>query len=114
MSRLGSHVRLGPKCANPSTNVSACYYERAFNPTAEEFDLVPHIRGRHGRAKTQDAAQLLANRESLLRRQNHAGMFSPGTDPLAVKPIEIAGVEGVEDTLICRGEGPTAPRQASQ
>jgi hypothetical protein len=32
-------------------------------------------------------------------------MFSPGTDPLAVKPIEIAGVEGVEDTLICRGEG---------
>jgi hypothetical protein len=42
------------------------------------------------------------------------GMFSPGTDPLAVKPIEIAGVEGVEDTLICRGEGPTAPRQASQ
>jgi hypothetical protein len=46
--------------------------------------LVPHLRRVRGRAKKQDAAQLLANRESLLRRQNRAGMLSSGTDPLGV------------------------------
>jgi hypothetical protein len=48
------------------------------------LDLVPHLRRVRGRAKKQDAAQLLANRESLLRRQNRAGMLSSGTDPLGV------------------------------
>jgi hypothetical protein len=65
-------------------------------PIAEELDLVPHTHGAHGSAKTQDAAQLLANREPLLRRQNHTGMLSPGADPLRVKSIEIGDVERVE------------------
>ena len=53
----------------------------------------------------QEAAQLLANREPLLRRQNHAGMPSPGADPLRVKAIEIGHVECVEDTPALGGEG---------
>ena len=67
-------------------------------PIAEELDLVPHTHGGHGRAKTQDAAQLLADREPLLRRQNHTGVLSPGADPLRVKSIEIGDVERVEGT----------------
>lgn len=50
-------------------------------------------------AKTQDPPQLLADRKSLLRRKNHAAMFSARTDPSRVKSIEIGDVEGVEDTL---------------
>ena len=78
---------------------------RASTPIAEELDLVPH--GRHGRsgAKMQEAAQLLANREPLLRRQNHTGMLSPGADPLRVQSIEIGHVERVEDTPTFSGEG---------
>src|SRR5712692_4123420 len=58
-----------------------------------------------GRAKTQAAAQLLADREPLLRCQNHSGMFSPSTDPLRVKAIEIRHVERVEDTPMFCGKG---------
>ena len=75
------------------------------NPIAEELDLAPHTPDGYGRAKTQDAAQLLANREPRLRDQNHAGVLSPGTDPLRVKSIEIGDVERVEDTPTFRGEG---------
>jgi hypothetical protein len=52
----------------------------------------------------QDAAHLLANREPLLWRQNHAGMISPGTDPLRVEAIEIGHVERVQDTPTFGGE----------
>src|ERR1700693_5630184 len=72
---------------------------------AEEFDLVAHTHRGRGRAKIQDAAQLLAYGEPLLRRQNHTGMLSPGTDPLRVKSMEIGDVERVEDTFMRCGEG---------
>ena len=73
-------------------------------PIAEELDLVPHTRAGGGRAKTQDAAQLLADREPLLRGQNHSGMFSPSRDPLRMKSIEIRDVER-EDTPLFGGKG---------
>jgi hypothetical protein len=74
-------------------------------PIAEELDLVPHTRGSCDRAKTQDAAQLLADREPLLRRQNHSSVFSPSTGPLRVKSIEIRDVEREEDTPMFGGKG---------
>jgi hypothetical protein len=74
-------------------------------PIAEELDLVPHTRGSCGRAKTQDAAQLLADREPLLRHQNHSSVFSPSTGPLRVKSIEIRDVEREEDTPMFGGKG---------
>jgi hypothetical protein len=46
-------------------------------PIAEELNLVPHSVGRNGSAETQDAVQLLANREPLLRRENHAVCSRP-------------------------------------
>jgi hypothetical protein len=75
------------------------------NLIAEEFDAVPHTRGGRRRAKAQDAAQLLADREPLLRRQDDTGMLSPGNNPLHVKSMEIGNVERIEDTVMCRGEG---------
>jgi len=57
---------------------------RLSTPVTEELDPVPHGRGGRGCAKMEQAAQLLANREPLLRRQNHAGMLASGTDPLRV------------------------------
>jgi hypothetical protein len=60
--------------------------------------MIPHTHGSGGCAKKQNAAQLLADREPLLRRQNHTGMISPGSEPLRVKPIEIGDVERVKDT----------------
>jgi hypothetical protein len=76
------------------------------SPIAEEFDLVPHAPAGHACAKTQDASQLLPNRKTLLRRQNHTGVLSPGDDPLCVKSIEIGDVECVKDasTFRCKGQ----------
>jgi hypothetical protein len=84
---------------------SAAFFGLASTPVAEELGLIPHTRQCHGRAKTQDAAQLLADREPLLLRQNHAGMFAPGSGPLRVKPIEIGYVMRVKHALARRGEG---------
>jgi len=67
--------------------------------------LVPHTRGGRGSAKTQDAAQLLAEREPLLRRKNDSAMFSLGTGPLRVKSIEIRDVERVEETPMLGSKG---------
>jgi hypothetical protein len=78
---------------------------RSSTPIAEELDVVPHSRDGRSGAKTQEAAQLLANREPLLLRQNYTGMLSPGSDPLRMKSIEIGHVERVEDTFTFGGEG---------
>ena len=40
--------------------------------------MVAHAFPRHRPTKAQNTAQLLANGEPLLRRQNHTGMLSPG------------------------------------
>jgi len=77
---------------------------RLSTPVTEELDPVPHGRGGRGCAKMEQAAQLLANREPLLRRQNHAGMLSSGADPFRVKAIEIGHVERVENTPAFGGE----------
>jgi hypothetical protein len=74
-------------------------------PITQEIHLVPHHFGRGSRAKTQHTAQLLADGELLLRRQNHTGMLSSAADPQGVKPIEIGDVERVEDTLMLSGKG---------
>lgn len=66
--------------------------------------MVPHSRSSRSRAETQDPSQLLANREPLLRRQDHSGMFSSRNDPLGVKPIEIRDVERIENTPLFGGE----------
>lgn len=66
--------------------------------------MVPHTRGGRDRAKTQNAAQLLPDREPLLRRQDHTGMLPPGADPLRVKTIEIGNVVCIENTLTFRSE----------
>jgi hypothetical protein len=59
------------------------------SPIAEKLDLIPQTLGGARRAKMQDATQLLAHSEPLLRRQNHSGVFSAGLDPLGVEAIEI-------------------------
>ena len=41
----------------------------------------------------------------MLRRQNHAGVFASGIDPLRVEAIEIGDVERVEDALTSGSEG---------
>ena len=74
-------------------------------PIAEELHLIPHGRDGHSGAKMKDAAQLLSNREPLLRRQYHSRMFSPSPEPLRVKPLEIGDIEGVEDAFAFGSEG---------
>jgi hypothetical protein len=106
--KLGHRIAcLGPKANNPLAEIRVFlkWVRPPSTPIAEELDLVPHTRGGHGSAKTQDAAQLLANREPLLWRQNHSGMLSPGIDPLRVKSVEIRHVECVEDTPMFGSEG---------
>jgi hypothetical protein len=67
--------------------------------------VVPHSRDSRSGAKTQEAAQLLANREPLLRRQNHTGMLPPGAGLWRVKSIGIGHVERGEGTFTFGGEG---------
>src|ERR1019366_2099615 len=73
-------------------------------PVGQELDLVPHLHSGGGRAKTQDSAQLLADREPLPGGQNHSAMFSPSADPHLVKAIEIRDVERVEDAPMLGGK----------
>src|SRR5208283_3633887 len=84
---------------------SASSVDTGSTPVAEELDPVPHTRGSRGGAETQDPAQLLADREPLLWRQNHSSVFSPGNGPLRVKPIEIRDVERVEHAPMFGGKG---------
>ena len=64
----------------------------------KKLHSVSHAFGAHLRSKAQNAAQLFANQEPLLWRQNHACVFSPGAHPLRVQPMEIVNVERVNDT----------------
>ena len=64
-------------------------------PIAEELNLVPYTRGGHVRADAQDSAQLFSNGVSLLRRENHPSVLSPGVGKFFVEPMEVRDVERV-------------------
>ena len=100
----GTIVGASPARESPSP-LSETRYVNSSTPVAEELDLIPHSREGLSGPKMQETAQLLANREPLLRRQNYSGVFSAGADPLRVKSIEIGDVERVEDTPMFGGEG---------
>jgi hypothetical protein len=96
---------VGASSAREPTHPVDAEVRRLSTPIAEELDFVPHGRDGQSGTKVKDTAQLLANREPLLRRQDYTGMVSPGTDPLRVKSIEVGHVERVEDTLAFGSEG---------
>lgn len=60
--------------------------------------MVPYPPDSHNRPKAQNAAQLLADREPLLRCQDHSGVLTAGVDPLRVQPIEIGDIKRIKDT----------------
>ena len=113
--RQAQHCSLKPLSGTPTARPLAHFSRDLFFIHGRVYLATPSAqKGGGGRPKTQDAAQLHAEREPLLRRQNHTGPLSPGTDPLAVKSIEIGDVERIEDTLNVSRRRPTVPRQASR
>ena len=66
--------------------------------------MAPHPIAAHRRAKAQETAQLLTDRELLLR-ENHSGMLPSGVDPLSVKPVEIGNVECIHHAPALGGKG---------
>jgi hypothetical protein len=72
------------------------FYLRSAN--FQELHPVAHILGGSGGDQPQQAAELFAD-GVVLRCQDYPGMVLVLFHPLAVNPIEIAAVAGVEDPL---------------
>src|SRR5205814_10504859 len=88
----------------PSAMEGAVRLKEASTPIGEEFNLIPHTLGGRSGPNTQDASQLLANRDALLRSQNYTGVLAPGVDPFGVQSMEIGGVVRVKNALALRRE----------